>query len=175
MKLISLVLALALGAAPVHAKVFYAKNEALKAALPDADEIEAKDIFLTPAQKDAIQKASGMTVDSDLLTVYMGKKKGAVAGYALFDTHTVRTQAETFVVALDLQGRVTNLFVCAFYEPQDYLPPERFLKQFRGRDAAHPPVVGGEIVGITGATLTSRAVAGGVRRALAIWQNCLRK
>lgn len=158
---------------PAFAKVFFAKQEALKAALPAAEAVEAKDLFLTDGQKQAIEKASGLPLESALVTVYVGRSKGQVVGYAIFDTHVVRTQAETFVVALDPSGTVTNLFVCAFYEPEDYLPAERFLKQFRGRDSGHPPVIGGQISGITGATLTSRAVAGGVRRALAIYKNCL--
>ena len=66
-----------------------------------------------------------------------------------------------------------GLFVCAFYEPQDYLPGERWLGQFKGKTPAQPPRVGADIVSITGATLTSRAVAGGVRRALAIYATCL--
>jgi hypothetical protein len=94
-------------------------------------------------------------------------------GYALFDTHVVRTQPETFVVSLDPRGQVTGLFVCAFYEPLDYLPPDRWLGQFRGRNGSGTLRVGVEIAGITGATLSARAVAGGVRRALAVWKTCL--
>lgn len=162
-----------LAAAPAQAKVFLARSEAIKAALPAAERVEARDVFLDEAQQAAIQTASGMPVDSALVTIYTGWSGGRVVGYALFDTHTVRTQPETFVVSLDPGGRVTGLFVCAFYEPQDYLPGERWLGQFKGRDPSHPPRVGADITGITGATLSSRAVAGGVRRALAIYATCL--
>lgn len=167
-----LCLALAL-AGPAPAKVFLARNEAVKAALPDADQITTRDVFLTDAQKAAIEAASGMPMESALVSVYVGTRQGHLVGYALFDTHVVRTQPETFVIGLDPAGRVTNLFVCAFYEPQDYLPGDRWLAQFRGRDGARPPRVGSDITGITGATLSSRAVAGGVRRALAIHAACL--
>ena len=159
--------------APSHAKVFLARSEAIKAALPGAERVDARDVFLDDAQKAAIEKASGLPLDTALVTIYTGFVGGQPTGYAIFDTHVVRTQPETFVVAMDPTGRVTGLFVCAFYEPQDYLPAERWLAQFKGRDPAHPPVVGNEIAAITGATLSSRAVAAGVRRALAIFKTCL--
>lgn len=163
----------ALAAAPASAKVFLARSEALKAALPDAQRIDAREVFLTDEQKAQIEKASGMPMESALVTIYAGWSGERPVGYALFDTHVVRTQPETFVVALDPSGHVTGLFVCAFYEPQDYLPTDRWLTQFKGRDPAHPPRVGAEIASITGATLSSRAVAGGVRRALAIYNTCV--
>lgn len=171
---LALVLGLGLAlASPTLAKVFLARSEAVKAALPTADQVSTRDVFLTDAQKAAIEAASGMPMETALVTVYIGTRQGQVVGYALFDTHIVRTQPETFVVALDPAGRVTSLFVCAFYEPQDYMPGERWLAQFRGRDGSRPPRVGNDITGITGATLSSRAVAGGVRRALAIHATCL--
>lgn len=160
-------------AGPAAAKVFLARSEAVKAALPAADQVTTRDVFLTDEQKVEIEKASGMPMESALVTIYTGTKAGQVIGYALFDTHVVRTQPETFVVGLDPTGHVTGLFVCAFYEPQDYMPGDRWLALFRGRDPSAPPRVGADITGITGATLSSRAVAGGVRRALAIFAACL--
>lgn len=171
---LALVLWLGLAVAcPAPAKVFLARSEAITAAMPTADQVTTRDVFLTDAQKAAIEAASGMPMESSLATVYIGTRQGQLVGYALFDTHVVRTQPETFVIGLDPAGRVTSLFVCAFYEPQDYLPGDRWLAQFRGRDGSKPPRVGNDITGITGATLSSRAVAGGVRRALAIHAACL--
>ena len=171
--LLTICAALALLAGPAPAKVFLARSEAVKAALPTADHVDTRDVFLTEAQKSAIEKNSGMPMESALVTVYTGYLKGQLVGYALFDTHVVRTQPETFVVALDPTGHITGLFVCAFYEPQDYLPSDRWLALFRGRDPSKPPRVGSDITSISGATLSSRAVAGGVRRALAIYAACL--
>ena len=170
--IVATVLAVAL-ATPATAKVFLARSEAVKAALPTADRIEARDVILRDEQKAAIERGSGMPMESSLVTIYSGWSGGRLVGYALFDTHTVRTQPETFVVSLEPGGHVSGLFVCAFYEPQDYLPGGRWLGQFKGKEPTHPPRVGTDIVSITGATLTSRAVAGGVRRALAIYATCL--
>lgn len=172
-RILVMALAAALAAGPAAAKVFLARKEAVAAALPGAESVQARDVFLTDAQKAEVERASGLALDSAMITIYTGTTGGRVSGYALFDTHVVRTQPETFVVSLDPSGRVTGLFVCAFHEPLDYLPHDRWLQQFKGRDGARPLRVGNEIAGITGATLTARAVAGGVRRALAIFKVCM--
>ena len=86
------------------AKVFYAKDEALHLAFPDAERVEPRDFFLTAAQRTAIEGLAKSKLDSDLLTIYVGTRAGAVQGYALLDTHNVRTLPETFLVVLSPQG-----------------------------------------------------------------------
>jgi hypothetical protein len=45
---------------------------------------------------------------------------------------------------------------------------QRFLSQFRGKQSSDPIRVNQDIVNYTGATLSSYAIARGVRRALAL-------
>lgn len=47
--------------------------------------------------------------------------------------------------------------VCAFYEPLDYLPSDRWLGQFKGRGPASQPRIGNDVVSITGATRPGRS------------------
>ena len=152
-----------------HATVFYARDEALRLAFPDAERTEARDFFLTAAQRTEIEQRARAPLESDLLTVYVGYRNGAAAGYAIFDTHVVRTFPETFLVVLTPEGAVSATYVLAFYEPLEYLPAERWLRQFDGKRASDDLRIGPGIAGITGSTLTSHAVAGGIRRALAIY------
>jgi hypothetical protein len=169
-----LLLALLFLASPAAAKVFYAKDEALHLAFPDADKIEARDVFLTAEQRGAIEEKAKSTLDSDLLTIYVGEKDGAVLGYALLDTHTVRTLPETFLIVLSPQGTVSATHLLAFYEPLEYSPPARWLEQFHAATLTDDLRIGRGIVAITGSTLTSEAVTGGVRRALAIYDVLLK-
>ncbi len=50
------------------------------------------------------------------------------------------------------------------------MPPERWLAQFDERRLEPSLSLGGSIHGIAGATLSSRAVTNGVRRALALYE-----
>ena len=155
-------------AAAAHATVYYARDQALKLAFPDADRVEPKTIFLTAAQRAAIEAQAKSQLESDLLTVYVGYRGGQPIGYAVFDTHVVRTLPETFLVVLSPAGTVDATYLLAFYEPSEYAPPERWLTQFHDAALSDELRLGRAIAGITGATLTSEAVTGGLRRALAI-------
>jgi hypothetical protein len=156
-------------AAAAHATVFHSRDEALKLAFPDADRVEPKEFFLTAAQRAAIEAEAKSTLESDLLTVYIGYHGEQPIGFALFDTHIVRTLPETFLVVLSTDGSVVATHLLAFYEPPEYEPPARWLSQFSGMNLSGELRVGRAIAGITGSTLTAEAVTGGVRRALAIY------
>jgi hypothetical protein len=170
---VALALCLALPAA-APATVFYARDEALKLAFPDADRVETRDLFLTATQRQAIEQSAKSKLESDLLTVYVGRRGEQILGYAIFDTHNVRTLPETFLVVLTPDGKVAATHLLAFYEPMEYAPPARWLEQFHDQQLSDDLRVGRGIATITGSTLTSEAVTGGIRRALAIYQTALK-
>ncbi|WP_337287349.1 FMN-binding protein [Candidatus Methylomirabilis sp.] len=161
--------------ADLTAKVFYAKDEAIRAAFPEADVIENQVFFLTDDQKNQVEALARTPLDSKLVTIYIGKRGQKLLGYAMIDAHTVRTLPEAVMVALTPDGRVSSTLVLAFYEPLDYLPNERWLKQFDQARLAPDLRVGGRIAGITGATLTARAMTTSVRKVLAFYQVLIAK
>jgi len=156
-------------AATAEATVFYSRDEALRVAFPSADRTEPRDYFLTPEQHETIERTARSPLASDLITVYFGYAGDKLLGYALFDTHVVRTLPETFLTVLSPEGVVISTYVVAFHEPLEYLPHERWMRQLEGKKMGDDLQVGRGIAAITGATLSSNAVAGGVRRALAIY------
>ncbi|PTL36243.1 FMN-binding protein [Candidatus Methylomirabilis limnetica] len=157
------------------AKVFYAKDEAVKAAFPEADIIEKQTFFLTNDQKKQIETLARTPLDSKLVTMYIGKRGQKLLGYAMIDVHTVRTLPEAAMVVLSPEGRVASTLILAFYEPLEYLPNERWLKQFDQARLTPDLRVGGKIAGITGATLTARAMSESVRKVLALYQVLIEK
>jgi Na+-translocating ferredoxin:NAD+ oxidoreductase RnfG subunit len=169
------VLCLFLATGPVaDAKVFYSQEEALKLAFPDADRVEKETHILSAAQSGRIEKLARSSIGSRLITIYTGWKDGVRIGYAHIDVHTVRTQPEGFMVVLDPQGEVRSLRVLAFYEPLEYMPAERWYGQFNGKTLAEKLRVDRDIHGVVGATLSARAAADGVRRALAYYDVLIR-
>jgi len=157
----------------IHARVFLARQEALQAAFPGSDRLEPQDLFLTEDQLSRIEAKCGTRPPSALVTVYRGYQQDRLLGCAVFDTHTVRTRPETFLIVFDPQGAVANLLLCAFYEPPEYAPPDNWLKQFAGKRNMPETVVGRTVAGITGSTLTAHAVSASTRRAMAIYQTCI--
>jgi len=152
------------------AEVFHSRAEIDDLAFPDSDRVETRDIFLSTQQRSQIERLAGSTLDSALLTIYEGYRESRLIGYAVLDTHQVRTLAETLLVILDPTGSVAATYLMAFHEPLEYRPNERWLALMKERRLSDDLRVGRGVVGITGATLSSRAAVSGVRRALAIYQ-----
>jgi hypothetical protein len=151
------------------ATVFLAKDEALALAFPGAERIEERVFILTDAQKAEVEQRARAPLESQLWTIHVGWKGGEVLGYAVIDSHIVRTLPETFMVVIDSKGVLRRVDVLAFHEPPEYLPTTRWIEQFPGRGLDDDLKLGAGIQGITGATLSAHAMTAGVRRALALF------
>lgn len=95
-------------------------------------------------------------------TVYVGRKGDQVLGYAFIETRTVRTLPATFLVVLSPMGVVQKVLALAFYEPAEYLPTERWLRQFEQKPLGPDLQLRKGIHAIAGATLSAQAVTGAV-------------
>ena len=175
--LAGLVLTLSIGLASVsvNAAVFYNRRQALELAFPEADKILTRTVFIKPEQLKRIQRLAHAPMESQMLSFYVGYKGERLLGYAFIDAHVVRTQPETFLTVLTPQGRVKMVQILAFHEPPEYMPPPRWLQQFSGRELTPGLRLKADIQGITGATMSARAITYGVRKILAIYQVVLKE
>ncbi len=88
-------------------------------------------------------------------------------GYAFVDEVWGYWGPIRFVVCLDPGGVVLDVVVLELREARGRpIAGHRFLRQYRGRRPGEPLRLGREIHGVTGATVSSRAVTDGVRRVL---------
>jgi hypothetical protein len=162
-------------ASVVQGEVFYAKDEAFRLAFPTATAVAQTTKFLTEAQVAAAKERAGVEVSSRLFTFYTARRESEILGYAVIDTHVVRTLPETVLVVLTPAGAVDQVLMLAFYEPREYLPPPHWLEQFAGRDLdGRRWRLGGDLHGISGATLTARGITHGVRKALVLFDLLVR-
>jgi hypothetical protein len=162
-------------AGPSQAKVFMSRAEALAWAFPEADRIEDRRFVLSDGQTAAIEQRAQAKLDSRIVTIHVGWAGDSLLGYAVIDQHNVRTLPEAFLVVLSPEGQVRRLRVLAFHEPPEYKPTDRFLAQFEGRERDAPLRLQRDVHGIAGATLSSQAVTGGVRRVLALHEVLVRE
>lgn len=163
-------LALLVGFLAPHARavVYASREQALARAFPPPATIERRTHFLTPDQVERASREARSKVESALVVAYVGKKDGKPLGTAYFDTHLVRTLTETILVTIRLDGTVGAVEVLAFGEPEDYLPRAGWLKLFEGRRLDRELAVGRGLAHVSGATLTTSAIADAVRRILAV-------
>lgn len=156
-----------LAAAPAAARVLLTVDEALALAFPGAA-IERRTVFLTDEQMVRAAELAGQRPASAIVHPYVATHDGELVGTAYFDSHVVRTLAETVMVAVDAEGRVGRVEVLSFDEPPDYLPREAWYRQFDGRPLDAELELRRAIRPVAGATLTARATTDAARRVLAL-------
>ncbi len=171
----ALLLGLLCQAPSVHARAYTTKAEALKFAFPDVERVETLNLFLTEAEVAGVAKKSGASLDSPLYTFYVGKSGESVTGYVAIEAATVRTHQETVMVTLNPDGEVRFVEILAFFEPEEYLPSKRWLDQFIDLQLSKQLRIGGDIQGITGATLSAQSVTRQVRKTAALLQTYLER
>lgn len=159
--------ALLLAPAAAPARVLLTVEEALALAFPGAA-VERRTVFLTPEQLARAEALAGERPGSAIVHPYVATRDGAVVGTAYFDSHVVRTLAETIMVTVDPQGRVGRIEVLSFDEPPDYLPRAEWYRQFDGRPLDAELELRRSIRPVAGATLTARATTDAARRVLAL-------
>ncbi len=174
LRIVSIALALVAVSAPAGAVVFLSRSEAVATAFPDAERVDERSYVLDDGQAKQVEGRAGARLDSRLVTLYTGFRNDRIVGYALIDIHTVRTQPEAFMVVISPEGEVRDVRMLAFYEPREYLPSSRWLEQFRDERLSPDLSLRRKVHAIAGSTLSSRAVTGGVRRALALYEVLVR-
>jgi len=168
----ALLLATGLPAITLSAKVFLTVPQALERFMPAGAIVSSQTAYLTDAQLSAAKALAGRStkIESAIVPYYVAKQVKQPIHYAYLDTHLVRTLPETVMIFIDDQDTINRIEVLSFREPPDYLPKERWFQQFSGKQLSPKLSLTGEIHGITGATLTSRAQLTAVRRILALHQ-----
>lgn len=151
-----------------QSKVFMNRDDALKLAFPGADRIDKRDIILTQKQAEEIESLSKSKLSTKLYIVYEGFKGDESLGYAIIDTHSLRTKTETVMFVINKDGTLRQAEILAFFEPPEYMPVSNWIALFYGKSISDPLKPGKDIPNITGATITSTALARTMRQILAL-------
>lgn len=157
-----------------QAVVLYSKDEAFELAFGKDAEIVEHPVYLSDEDTAEIEKRSQVKPESQLVTFFEGHHQGGLIGYAVIDSHTVRTQTETILVVLSPKGDLIRAEILAFHEPPEYKPSESWLKHLEKRSIPDLKLNHG-VDGISGATLSSRAILNSIRKTLATFQVALQK
>jgi hypothetical protein len=82
---------------------------------------------------------------------------------------------ETFMAVIRPDSTVGAVEVLAFYEPEDYLPPARWLSLLVDSRLTDELRLNRGVRNISGATLSAQAITNGVRRLLATFEVAIPK
>jgi len=166
--LLVLLLLLPTLAGDAGAKVLVTPEEAVALAFPGCA-VERRTVYLSETQVREAERQAGTRLVTAIVHPYVARCGERPAGVALFDTHVVRTLAETVMVAIDADGEIVRVEVVAFDEPPDYLPRPEWYRQFDGRALDPELELRRSIRPMTGASLSARSATDAARRALALF------
>lgn len=153
----------------VSAKAFLTQPQALSLAFP-AGGVQRKTVFLSPEQSDRIEALAHAKLDTRVVSYYVARSSAGAQGVAFFDRRVVRTLPIVYMAVLRPSGAIERVEVMDFEEPDQYLPPPKWLALFRGKPLSDDLAVGKSVPHITGASLTSQAMNDGLRLIMATYQ-----
>lgn len=158
-----------LWASPAHAYVYFTRDQLVAAYFPDVDTVESVSFTPDAAQRAALKERLGYNLPKPTYEILVGRRGGSVTGYAIVDEQVGQHEPITFAVLLDAQARVRRIEVMVYREAYgDGVRAASFRDQFTGLGADATMRVGKEIRIVSGATISSRAIATGTRRACAL-------
>jgi hypothetical protein len=154
---------------PEAVKVYYTEEEALGKVFAKADTLWSEEWRPTSREKEELESRLAWRIEEESFLIHRGVRKEEELGYAMIMEEKGRFKPITFIVKIGPDFEVEMVLVMVYRESRgDGVKRQRFLKQFRGKDAADHLQLNRDIVGVSGATMSSRALALGVKKALAI-------
>ena len=161
-------------AAMAATDVYLTLEEAPKAVFPEADSFDRKDVVADERLRRRMKELIGAAKPSiwePFYISYVARRGDEVIGYAVICEEIGKHRPITFIVAADLEGNVRDVAVMMYREPiGGEIRYKAFTKQFPGKSLSDPIAHRRDIKNITGATLSSRSMSCGVRKALAVLQ-----
>ena len=145
-----------------YAEVYLSEEQALKILFP-GEEFSRKPLVLSSAEADKIAEASGETVRQNNIMAWISKKKNVVYIDQVLGKH----EFITYAVAIGNDSKVKGIEILEYKESYGSdVRKEPWRQQFVGKDKLATLKLNKDIVNISGATLSSAHITGGVRRML---------
>ncbi|MBX7221345.1 MAG: FMN-binding protein [Blastocatellia bacterium] len=150
-------------------------EQALKLIFPRSEKINREDKVLSETQAQAVERALQLRLSSHSFTFFRGETGGQTDGYAMIANEIGKEQYITFIVGISREFKLSRVALMVFRETRGWeVEDARFTDQFRNKSSRDRLLVGSDIVGITGATLSSRAFCRGAKKALLVCEACYR-
>lgn len=162
------------GIAELYANVLTTAEEALRVLLPGASEVEEQVQTLTEDMRRDLEERAGLRLDpvgDRVFRFFVAKRGGETLAYAAEDVVPGKWGPIHYMIALDPQGIVQDVIVLEYQEKRGRpVAKRRFLKQFVGKSVKNDIKLMKDIRGVTGATISSRGMADGIRKIVYLFQ-----
>jgi Na+-translocating ferredoxin:NAD+ oxidoreductase RnfG subunit len=160
------------------------KDEALKQVFWSGAQIETETVELTGEILENIKKRLGGSMvyeqqgsesakvaEKHTVDFHFGLKDGKKRGVAIIDVEPGKWGPVEFITAMDLKGTIKKVRVMSYQEQRGRpIARNSFMNQYRGKSSSSLMTVGKDIVGVSGATISSRAATFAVKKAIVMYE-----
>src|SRR5712664_3645563 len=158
---------MAANALPAAGEGYLNEAQALAIVLGERAVVRKEQKTLDDALRTKLERSSNLRFPESSYTFFIATRAGQAEKYAIQMNEIGKTEPITFMVGMSPEGKVTEVLIMIFRENRGWeVKEKRFLNQFRGKTLRSSIRVDEDIINYTGATLSSKAVARGVKRAL---------
>lgn len=157
-------------------ETYLSLEQAVKVCLPEAAQIEERELVYSPEQAARLEKLSGVKPEENRKKIFVGKANGKVTGYVIPDQVIGKHDLIDYAVALDPDGKVRQVEILEYRENYGgEIRGAQWRTQFAGKDSGSKLKLFEDVTNISGATLSCKHVTDGVRKCLAIYEIFLKR
>ncbi len=154
----------------VYATTYFSAEQAQQAIFPGG-KLTPAPATLTDEQAERIKKQSGVSVRHKDIQAW----KVAEGGWFILDEVVGKHEFITYAIGLNADGSVKQVEIMDYRESYGYQVRDAdWRQQFVGKTVADPLKLNQDIRNISGATLSSKHIADGVKRVLATYAIALK-
>ncbi len=151
--------------------VYLSEDEALSLMMPGADRFDTEEIDLSPDQLLKAEARTGRRFLESRFRFRVGRMGKEAVGYAMVLDVIGKERPITFLIGINPEGAIMGTEVLIYRESEgSEVRHRRFMGQFLKKKKDDPLRLGQDIQPISGATLSSRAAAYAVKKALSIFE-----
>ncbi len=161
---------LLLANAPYHEKHYATKEEALRQSFPTAITFDEISVTLNIKKIEDLNKKIGWKIrETNFDIIKALSEQNTHLGYAVVLHEKGKYHPITFLVAITPDFSIQNIVVMIYREKIGRgVRKKRYLKQYKGKTKSDPLIVDYDIMGLSGATISSWSITAGAKKALII-------
>lgn len=160
----------------LNAQVLATVEQVKSASFSESTQFISADITLNKNQADTIEKISGVRVRNFQQKVWLAKQQDKMLGWLIIDEVIGKHEFITYSMALNTNGSVKRIDIMEYKETYGgQVRNQEWLMQFVGKLYGAKLKLDDDIVNISGATLSCKHIADGVKRLLSFYEVVLKK
>ena len=125
--------------------------------------VESKKLYLSQKNVDKLSERSESKFTNRIFSYYEASKNGKRVYTAYLITHRLRTRTQTLFIVFKANGEMKSAEVIAFYEPEEYIMTQPWLKQFNNKKVNNMPTQN-EVIRVSNSTISYNETTKAIRR-----------